>query len=205
MKINTVVPKANSALLKKVGQIILASASPRREQLLKEAGFFFKVVPSDLSEPEHTFLTPSELCKMHAFRKADAVADKYPDSLVIGADTVVCLGSKIFGKPSNLDEARRFLKELSGKTHTVITGVCLMHKLKNISKLFSTTTLVTFHTLDDNRINEYISRVNVLDKAGAYGIQENGDLIVKSIRGSYTNVVGLPMERLIKELKALKL
>ncbi len=186
-----------------VPQIILASASPRREMLLKEAGLKFRVVPSSLSEPEHNHLTPAEQALYHAFRKASAVAKKFPDCLVIGADTVVCIGAKLYGKPENMEEARVFLKELSGKTHQVITGVCLKCLKKNWNELFSETTEVDFYDLNDEKIDLYFSRVNPLDKAGAYGIQENGELIVKQIRGPYSNVVGLPIEKLLEKLSKL--
>jgi len=184
--------------------IILASASPRREVLLKEAGVKFRVVPSSLNEPEHKHLTPKEQAIYHAFRKASAIAKKFPDCLIIGADTVVCLGAKLYGKPENLEEARVFLKELSGKTHQVITGVCLKCLKKKWNALFSETTEVDFYELDDETIDLYLSKVSPMDKAGAYGIQENGELIIKQIRGSYSNVVGLPMEKLLEKLSKLK-
>ncbi len=184
--------------------IILASASPRREVLLKEAGVKFRVVPSSLNEPEHKHLTPKEQAIYHAFRKASAIAKKFPDCLIIGADTVVCLGAKLYGKPENLEEARVFLKELSGKTHQVITGVCLKCFKKKWNALFSETTEVDFYELDDETIDLYLSKVSPMDKAGAYGIQENGELIIKQIRGSYSNVVGLPMEKLLEKLSKLK-
>jgi len=184
--------------------IILASASPRREILLNEAGIKFRVVPSSLNEPEHKHLTPKEQALYHAFRKANSIAKKFPDSLVIGADTVVCLGTKLYGKPKTLREAREFLMELSGKTHQVITGVCLKCLKKKWNELFSETTEVDFYELDDETINLYLSKVNPMDKAGAYGIQENGELIIKQICGSYSNVVGLPMEKLLEKLSKLK-
>ncbi len=184
--------------------VILASASPRREVLLKEAGVKFRVVPSSLNEPEHKHLTPKEQAIYHAFRKASAIAKKFPDCLIIGADTVVCLGAKLYGKPENLEEARVFLKELSGKTHQVITGVCLKCFKKKWNALFSETTEVDFYELDDETIDLYLSKVSPMDKAGAYGIQENGELIIKQIRGSYSNVVGLPMEKLLEKLSKLK-
>lgn len=187
--------------LEKLPPIILASASPRRQMLLKEAGIQFTVLPASIDEPEHEYLSPEEHALFHAFRKASKVASQYPDNLVIGADTIVCLGNKLYGKPATLEEAKQFLKELSGKTHRVITGVCLKWLNKKFCELFTETTEVEFLPLNDEKISEYISKVNVLDKAGAYGIQENGDLIIKSIRGSYTNVVGLPVEALVERLK----
>jgi septum formation protein len=193
----------NKINLAKLPPIILASASPRREMLLKEAGIPFKVLPAALDEPEHEYLSPEEQALFHAFRKANKIASQYPDHLVIGADTIVCLGNKLYGKPATLEVARQYLKELSGKVHRVITGICLKYENKKFCELFNETTEVEFLDLDDKRINEYLSKVNVLDKAGAYGIQEHGDMIIKTIRGSYTNVVGLPVETLVEHLKKI--
>lgn len=186
--------------LNKFPQIVLASASPRRELLLKQAGLQFIVAPAAINEPNLDYLTPEEQALFHAYRKATAIAPDYPDHIVIGADTIVCLNTRIFGKPSSIDEARQFLKELSGKTHNVITGVCLKCISKNRRELFYDITEVDFYELDDERIDLYFSKTNPLDKAGAYGIQENGDLIIKAVRGSYSNVVGLPMEKLLEKL-----
>ena len=184
----------------KLPPVILASASPRRAVLLRQLGLEFQIVPGDAREihPEH--LTPTEICQVNAYRKARATAKKYPDSLILGADTIVCLGTKIFGKPVNLKEAHRVLATLQGRTHEVITGVCLMHLRSHRQKLFAAATAVTFRHLHSNQIRRYLAKINPLDKAGGYAIQEEGDEIVKSISGSYSNVVGLPLERLKEEL-----
>jgi septum formation protein len=163
---------------------------------LREAGFTFQVVSSQAVEihPEH--LTPHEVCQVNAYRKARAVAKKYPDALVLGADTIVCLGPKVFGKPENPREAHRMLSQLQGRTHEVVTGVCLIQLRNHQQKLFAESTTVTFRKLHSEQIRRYLAKVNPLDKAGSYAIQEEGDLIVKQIRGSFSNVVGLPLERL---------
>jgi septum formation protein len=128
------------------------------------------------------------------------VAKRHPDSLVIGADTLVCLGTRLFGKPADPQQAAEMLGQLSGHTHSVVTGVCLVHLRSHHQKVFAETSFVTFHPLSEKRIAAYLNRVNPLDKAGGYGIQESGELIVENIIGSFTNVVGLPLARLREEL-----
>ena len=130
------------------------------------------------------------------------MAKKFPDALVLGADTLVCLDTALFGKPATLEEAYQMLERLQGRTHQVVTGICLLHLRKHRQAVFAESTAVTFHPLDDAQNRRYLNRVNPLDKAGAYAIQEEGDLIVEKIVGSYTNVVGLPVERLSAELEA---
>lgn len=182
--------------------LILASVSPRRAELLRETGLKFRVVPSDASETRNEQLTARELCQLNAYRKARAVAKKIPDALVIGADTLVCLDDEIFGKPSSLADARQMIGKLQGRTHRVATGVCLIHLRRFRQKIFTETTRVTFRQLDSKQIRYYLGAINSLDKAGAYAIQEKGDLLVERISGSYSNVVGLPIERLKAELAA---
>src|SRR6185437_2058749 len=182
--------------------LILASVSPRRAELLRETGLKFRVVPSDASETRNEQLTARELCQLNAYRKARAVAKKIPDALVIGADTLVCLDDEIFGKPSSLTDARQMIGKLQGRTHRVATGVCLIHLRRFRQKIFTETTRVTFRHLDSKQIRYYLGAINSLDKAGAYAIQEKGDLLVERISGSYSNVVGLPIERLKAELAA---
>src|SRR5207245_917792 len=118
----------------------------------------------------------------------------------LGADTIVCVGTRVFGKPTELEDARRTLAKLQGRTHEVITGVCLIQLRSHRQKLFAVSTAVTFRHLHAGQIRRYLSKINPLDKAGAYAIQEEGDEIVKAICGSYSNVVGLPIERLQEEL-----
>src|SRR5437016_936952 len=168
--------------------VILASASPRRAALLREAGIEFRVVSSDAPEAHPEHLTPSEICRVNAYRKARAVAKKHPDALVLGADTIVCLGIRVFGKPLHFEDAQRILASLQGRTHEVITGVCLIHLRSHRQKIFAVSTAVTFRQLHAGQIRRYLSKINPLDKAGAYAIQEEGDEIVKAISGSYCNV-----------------
>jgi len=170
--------------------------------LLHGASFEFRVTPADVPEIHHEHLTARELCQINAYRKARSVAKKFPDALVLAADTLVYLGTALFGKPATLEEAYQMLQRLQGRTHQVVTGICLLHLRQHRQALFAEMTEVSFRPLDDAGIRQYLSRVNPLDKAGAYAIQEEGDLIVQAIAGSYTNVVGLPMERLTAELEA---
>jgi septum formation protein len=180
--------------------LILASASPRRANLLRELGITFQLITAAVAETHPEHLAPSEICQLNAYRKARAVAKKHPDALILGADTIVCLGAKVFGKPVDMKQAHSVLATLQGRTHEVITGVCLIHLRAHRQKLFVVRTTVTFRRLHSGQIRRYLSKINPLDKAGAYAIQEEGDEIVKTISGSYSNVVGLPAERLREEL-----
>jgi septum formation protein len=182
--------------------LILASASPRRAELLKLLRVKFRIIPSDATEVVHEHLTPLEICQLNAHRKARAVAKRIPDALVIGADTLVFLDNKILGKPRDFAEARRMLARLQGRTHQVVTGVSLIHLRAHRERVFAISTDVLFHPLDAGQIRDYLSRINPLDKAGAYAIQESGEKIISEISGSYSNVVGLPVERLREELSA---
>ncbi|HTY86082.1 MAG TPA: Maf family protein [Candidatus Acidoferrum sp.] len=182
--------------------LILASASPRRAELLRQLHPDFLVVPSDASEILDEQLSPFEICQLNAHRKARAVAKKNPDALVLGADTLVFLGGEIMGKPGSLAEAERMLTRLQGQTHQVVTGISLIHLRAHQERLLATTTDVRFHPLAAGQIRDYLAKVNPLDKAGAYAIQEHGEIIVAEISGSYSNVVGLPLEPLRTELQA---
>ena len=182
--------------------VILASASPRRVELLRQLVFRFKVMPSAADECEHEQFTAWEIAQLNAHRKARAVAKKCPDALVVGADTVVCLGTTLYAKPRDERDAHRMLLELQGQTHEVVTGVCLLHLRSHREHLFTESTAVTFRKLSSAKVREYVAKVHTLDKAGAYAIQEEGESIVEGICGSYTNVVGLPVERLRAELAA---
>jgi len=180
--------------------LILASASPRRAELLRQLGIEFKVVPSTVPEIHQDELTAQEVCQINAYRKARSVAKRFPDTLVLAADTLVYHDTVLFGKPATLEEAYEMLGELQGRTHHVVTAICLLHLREHRQKIFAENTAVTFRPLDAVKIRRYLTRVNPLDKAGAYAIQEEGDLIIEKIAGSYTNVVGLPIERLQGEL-----
>jgi septum formation protein len=182
--------------------IFLASASPRRQALLREAQIEFIPIPSEAPEIQHDQLTAREVSHINAYRKARSVAKKHPDALVLGADTLVHLGGRMYGKPASLEDAYRMLEELSGHTHHVVTAVCLLHLRERRQRLFSEDTAVKFRRLDAVVIRRYLAQVNPLDKAGAYAIQDKGELLIEDIEGSYSNVVGLPIERLRVELLA---
>jgi septum formation protein len=184
----------------KLPTLILASASPRRSDLLREIGVPFTVVKADIHEvaPEH--LSPVETAEINAYRKARAVAKKHPDTLVLGADTVVSLGTEQFAKPADMADAERMLARLQGRMHLVITGVCLLQLRPYRQRLFAVSTSVTFKKLHIGQIRRYLAKIHPFDKAGSYAIQDEGEMIVKHFKGSYSNVVGLPVERLKAEL-----
>lgn len=188
----------------KLPPLILASASPRRAELLRQMKLEFEVVPSDAQEVFDDHLSPLELCQLNAHRKARLVAKKIPDALVLGADTLVFLDRKIFGKPTDLDEAKKMLRQLQGRSHQVVTGVSLIHLRGHKERMFAVSTDVMFRAMEAMQIDDYLAKINPLDKAGAYAIQENGELIVSEICGSYSNVVGLPVEKVEGELAAWK-
>jgi septum formation protein len=186
----------------KLPTFILASGSPRRRELLEQAGLRFRVETAEVEELDDRHFTPTELCRANAFRKAQVVAMRHPDQLVIGADTLVHLGNETLGKPPSLAEAHRMLKRLSGGTHEVTTACCLARWRLPRRVVFEETTLVRFAVLKDAQIRRYLSAIDPLDKAGAYAIQQHGEWIVEALEGSFTNVVGLPVERLLHELTA---
>lgn len=179
--------------------LVLASASPRRRELLERARLSFEVVPSPAEEIHDAAIAPEELCEMNAALKAAAVAALRPDATVIGADTLVFIDGEPLGKPADHDEARAMLRRLAGRTHRVCTGVCVIFAGGG-RVLFHDTTEVTFLPLDEAAIRDYLSVVDPLDKAGAYGIQESGERIISGISGSFENVMGLPVEMVVKVL-----
>ncbi len=185
----------------KLPPLILASASPRRAELLKLLNVKFRVLHGTVEEVAHEHLSPLEVCQLNAHRKARVVAKTIPDALVLGADTLVFLEGEILGKPRNLAEARRMLRKLQGRTHQVVTGVCLMHLRAHRERIFAVSSDVLFHPLDEKQIRDYIAKIHPLDKAGGYALQDSGEMIVSEISGSYSNVVGLPVERLRTELE----
>ena len=186
----------------KLTPLILASASPRRVELLRQIVPAFEVVPADATELADEHLSPRELCQLNAHRKARTVAKRFPDTLVLAADTLVFLDREIFGKPANAAEAQRMIARLQGRTHQVITGVSLIHLRSHRERVFAVSTEVRFRSLNAEQVRNYLSRIHPLDKAGAYAIQEHGELIIEEISGSYSNVVGLPVERVREELDA---
>ncbi len=175
--------------------IILASASPRRFELLKQIGLDFKVVPSNLNEDMQLNSSHEDLVMQNAKAKGLFVAERHPESLVISADTIVVYERQILGKPSTENEAYEMLKLLSGKTHQVYTGIGLFLKKYDGLKLDAVCTNVTFRKLSEEEILAYINTGEPFDKAGAYGIQGQGALLVERIEGCYYNVVGFPLAK----------
>lgn len=180
-------------------KVILASASPRRRELMEYVVPEFETVPSDADETLPENITAENAAGYLAEKKAEHVAALYPDSIVIGSDTIVIIGGEILGKPSDEADAERMLRLLSGKTHAVVTGVCIVRGDKK--KVFSEKTLVKFYPLTDDEIRGYIATGDPMDKAGAYGIQGAGCVLIERIEGDFFTVMGLPAARLRRELE----
>lgn len=185
--------------------LILTSKSPRRKQLLEEAGLSFIVKTIEVEEYYPPNLSavkvPGYLASLKANANKGLLNDK---TILIAADTIVCMDDVIYGKPKNLEEAKRVLKQLSGKNHEVITGVCLKSQEQEL--VFSATSKVYFKTLTDAEIEHYVETYKPLDKAGAYAIQEWIGLIgIERIEGSYANIIGLPVSQLLNELAKFKI
>ena len=181
-----------------MSRIILASKSPRRQELIGNITPDFTVVVSEVDEVLPEGIVPEEVPVYLAGIKAQAVAEKYPRDIVIGADTVVILDGEVLGKPRDAADAERMLTELSGRTHIVITGCAVIVNGKKRS--FSEVTSVEFYPLSQKEIADYIATGEPFDKAGAYGIQGRGSVLVRRIEGDFFNVVGLPVARLKREL-----
>lgn len=175
---------------------ILASGSPRRKELLKDLVSDFRVITSEAQEIQFHKNGPISLVEENARLKADSVALDYPFDWVLGADTLVFYKERILGKPKDMDEAKEMLFFLSGKTHQVATGVSFHCRDLNFEKTFSQISEVTFKGIDERVISNYFSMVDPLDKAGAYAIQTRSDLIIEKFVGSFSNIVGLPIEGL---------
>lgn len=176
-------------------RLILASASPRRSFLLGELGLRgFGVEVADVEEHEDPHSCPQQMVRHNARIKAEAVSRRHPLSLVLGADTTVALEGEVLNKPADLEQAREMLHKLSGRTHTVYTGICLISAIDALHEVHHVTSSVTFRTLEDTVIDSYFRLVNPLDKAGAYGIQEGRELIIDRLEGSLENVMGLPIQ-----------
>jgi len=182
-------------------RIILASRSPRRQQLLLDLGLKFEVVNREFAETYPEGLTGDEIARHVAHEKAVLFRGEIAENeIVITADTIVWCNGKVLGKPLDYEDAVRILNEISGNTHEVITGVSIFSLAKEVT--FSVSTKVTFETLSEEEIKYYINKFSPYDKAGAYGIQEwIGIIVCSHIEGSYFNVVGLPVQRLYKELQ----
>ncbi len=181
-------------------RIILASGSPRRRELLAAAGVKFEVIPSPAEEIHDASMGMAELCEENARLKAAAVAIHHRDALVIGADTLVFLDGEPLGKPKDMAEAESMLRRLSGRTNQVCTGVCIMGPGQKVTSLHCVTD-VFFHELDDETLFAYLAKTQPLDKAGAYGIQDCGEMIIERIEGAYDNVMGLPVAQVLMTLE----
>ncbi len=173
--------------------IVLASQSPRRMELLKQAGLDFSVVPSGIDETTISMVSPETYVKALAEAKAEDVSSRYPDHWIIGADTIVYIDDTLLEKPDSPEDARRMLKQLSGRTHQVYTGFCICCRSKARCHSETIVTDVHFKTLTDTEIRWYANTTEPYDKAGGYAIQGLGMFLVKWIKGSYTSVVGLPV------------
>jgi len=181
--------------------LILASHSPRRRELLDSAGFSFKTVSADVTEKLDVDLTLGELTLFNARRKAAAVARLHPEAVVLAADTLVALEGEVIGKPRDLDHAAQILRRLSGRIHNVCSAVVISRLTPARSTSFHEISHVRFHRLSKDKIDRYLAEINPLDKAGAYAAQGFGAEIIAGIQGSFTNVVGLPMEKTMRALK----
>jgi len=183
-------------------RLVLASGSPRRADLLRKAEFDLVIEVPGVPEAGAEGQSASETAAGAAKRKCEAVSSKYPDSPVLGADTLVVLDGRALGKPRDLDEARQMLRSLSGRSHEVVTAVHLEHRAKAKRCAFTDTSRVSFKALDEEDIEAYLKAVHVLDKAGAYAVQERADLLGAEVEGSFSNVVGLPVKRVLASLHA---
>lgn len=180
--------------------IILASQSPRRQELLKEIVPSFGIEISHIDESTSLNLPPPYAVRDIAFRKGEVIASKHPEDVVISADTIVVLDNQIIGKPKDEQDAKRILHLLSGKLHTVITAFCIFHDGTSMERTVHST--VIMNDLSEELINEYVATKSPLDKAGAYGVQDNKKFhLIKSVNGSITNVMGFPVDEIKSDLK----
>lgn len=179
-----------------VPRLILASASPRRRELLAELGVLFEVIPAEVSEYEAADADPREMVRHNAALKADWVSARHPEATVIGADTTVFVDRTVLNKPRDAAEARTMLRLLSGRSHTVFTGIAVRRGRDGLKLDEGVASDVQFKRLDEATIELYLSRVHTLDKAGGYAIQEENELIVEKYSGSLTNIVGLPLDEM---------
>jgi septum formation protein len=182
-------------------QLVLASGSPRRRKLLADAGFEYLVVVPEISEVISAEITLREATSWNALRKGLAVARLRPNDIVLAADTLVALDGHVLGKPANRADAARILRLLSGRTHEVTTGVFVAHLRAGRSETFCVTSQVAFKKLSDRMIQDYLARIDPLDKAGGYAAQGKGRMIISQISGSRSNVIGLPLEKTRTALK----
>lgn len=195
-----------TGIMKKNPQIILASNSPRRKKILEDAGYKIKVHPSNIDETSLE-KEPHIFTKNLSLKKAEEVFSKFPKSIIIAADTIVYMEGNIYGKPQNINEAINMLKSFSNKTHSVVTGVTILHSRKSI--MLSDEALITFKNLLDNEIVDYLKSSNPYDKAGSYSVEDLPKDFIKEINGETTTILGLPipllkekLDRLIKEVSS---
>jgi septum formation protein len=182
-------------------ELILASSSPRRSALLSEAGIVFRVEVPGVEEwdgDNHPHMPPVELARHNARIKGEAVFAINRQAYILAADTIVYCDGRVLGKPDGLEDARAMLAWLSGKTHEVLTAVVWINGASRVMKEFVARTWVTFRPLDAAGIEDYLAKVHVLDKAGSYALQDHGESIVERIEGSRSNVIGLPMEKVLE-------
>ena len=181
--------------MNKLKKNILASASPRRKDILNQIGIDFSVIPSNINEDFNLNLPPEAFTEHWAREKALNISKNHPRALIIGADTIVVLDGEIIGKPKDKNSSKKMLFKLSGKTHEVITGVSLIQIDSKIDMTFNARTFVSINTLSNNDISYYISKYNPYDKAGSYGIQDGFSVHINKIKGCYYNVMGLPVSK----------
>ena len=181
-------------------KIILASQSPRRAEILRMIGVSFKVESSNIHEEINQKIKQNEIPINLSKAKAEKISHKYPDKIIIGADTIVVFNKKIFGKPKDKNESKKMLKALSGNSHEVVTGVTIMNEKLGVIKTFSETTKVFVQKIPTKQIEFYVNNYNTLEKAGSYGIQEWFSVWIKKINGCYYNVMGLPVSKLYRYL-----
>jgi len=182
--------------------LILASGSPRRKDLMEEAGFTFSVVPPQNDEVDDASMDVRDLTALNAKLKAEEIAVNHGDAIILAADTLVLLGDRVFGKPNDETEAKRMLSDLNGETHQVFTAFCLLRKTDGKIYQQAVATDVRFKKLSAEERDDYHRLINPMDKAGAYAAQEHGEKIIDQFSGSMTNVIGLPMDEVIAALES---
>lgn len=188
----------------KLQKILLASESPRRKEILARLGISFSVRKPFVNEISE-YCCPQIIPVINACNKAERVALEFPSHLVIGADTVIEFEGRILGKPETVSEAVKMLISMSGKKHLAVTAVCIRGIEDKLKCVFTDSTEVEFRNFSASTVMEYVGKVNTLDKAGSYAVQEFGDMLISGIRGSYDNVIGLPSEKFLLALKALSI
>lgn len=183
-------------------QFILASASPRRQELLQSVGLKFKIIPAHVDENYRAGESPRQHVKRLSIDKAIIIARQYPEAWVLGADTIVVIDGLILGKPKDKPQARKMLQKLSGREHTVFTGFTIAHVAAKIYKTKVIQSAVQFKIISPQEMDWYVASDEPYDKAGGYAVQGQGSYFIRSIRGSYTNVIGLPLCEVLEELKS---